>query len=228
VAWLSVSRAVSTPSRTAADAYLDLNRFNDPEECRMVGGQFDSSLGCIRPINEDGLESNVFISYEAGYRARIGSTLFIDNAFFYDDHRHHNIESRNVDYIYGYELSLKYQPVKRWRLQAAFTWHDGENDENETEAPLDITNIRFYASSFLNVREDMDFDVMFFYVDDTNKVSDYAIVDLRFEYRPVRNVALSFLVRNPFGSGYVEGRTDATRANTSREPAAIGTLTWRF
>jgi outer membrane receptor for monomeric catechols len=226
--WLSVSRAVSTPSRTASDAYLDLSRFNDPAECRMVGGQYDPQRGCIITISEEGVGSNAFVSYEAGYRVKIGDSLFIDNALFYDDHTDHNTESRKVDYLYGYELSLRYQPTKRWRLQAAYTFHDGENDEDETEAPLDIANHRVHLRSYLNVTEHVDFDVMLFYVDETGKVDDYAILDVRVEWRPVKNVALSLLVTNLPDNTHVEGRTDSTRANTVREPAAIGKLTWRF
>jgi iron complex outermembrane receptor protein len=226
--WLSLSRAVSTPSRTASDAYLDLSRFSDPSECRMVGGQYDPQRGCIITISEEGIDSNAFVSYEVGYRTKIGDSLFIDNALFYDDHTDHNTESRKVDYLYGYELSLRYQPTKRWRLQAAYTFHDGENDESETEAPLDIANHRVHLRSYLNVTEHVDFDVMLFYVDETGKVDDYAILDVRVEWRPVKNVALSLLVTNLPDNTHVEGRTDSTRANTVREPAAIGKLTWRF
>ena len=83
--WGSISRALSIPSRTSEDAYLDINGVADfGAECSDFGGVIDSELGCIDVISKKDEQSVVLLSYELGMRY-YWNKYIMDHAFYYNN-----------------------------------------------------------------------------------------------------------------------------------------------
>jgi iron complex outermembrane receptor protein len=232
VLWGSVSRAVSTPSRTAADAYLDLNGF--ASICTAVGGTLDARLGCVNLISDKNIKSNVIISSELGYRWRPRENLFLDIALFYDDYDIKNSEANQVDYIYGLESNIKYSVIDDWKLEFSYTYNDGEDADPARHGVNQIPEHTFIARSLYNLGPKIELDIFYTYVDeitridDTTFIPDYSRLDLRLGYKFNNDLYLSILGSNLLDKHHTEANTDSLKANTAVERAIQATVSYQF
>ena len=231
VLWGSVSRAVSTPSRSASDAYLDLNNYVPVPGCF---GTMDPRLGCIILVNDKNIDSSVIISSEVGYRWRIRDNLYLDTTLFYDDYDL-NEESNKVEYIYGLETNVKYSATEDWKLEFSYTFHDGKDATGTILSDVNlIPRNTFFVRSLYNLGPKFEIDMFFSFVDETTRVDnstitpDYSRLDLRLGYKFNKNLYLSILGSNLLDEYHTEANYDPLKANTAVERAVQATISYRF
>jgi len=155
-AWASVSRAVRTPSRIedaiASTSYSTTTTV--PIFLRVTG-------------NPD-FDAERTVAYEAGYRARVASQVYVDLAAFHNRHRglgsfglgSVTVEQTPlpvhaiVDVLYvngvsgrsdGFELSPEWQPRGWWRLRGGYSYV--RFDLANTPGSIDVNAVNRYAGS---------------------------------------------------------------------------------
>jgi iron complex outermembrane receptor protein len=134
--WAAVSRAIRMPS--IGEEFLRFDAFGIP------GSEFFPPL-LISSFGNPGLQqSERLVSWEAGYRSALTSTLSVDLAAYYN--RYTRLASTSVDTpffeldpapphlviplrfsnlleaeVHGFEASVNWQATRRWRLFAAYS-----------------------------------------------------------------------------------------------------------
>ena len=227
--WGSLSKAVSIPSRTESDAYLDFNDLNNV--CSFLPGSFvkDPDLGCIIPIGQDDLKANVLYAKELGYRQKFSNRVSIDNTIFMHDYRQQPGGTHQTDYLWGYEGIVNYKVNDDWALEASWTYHRGH--DKKTDKKIDEVKIprnSGFLSSYYTLKENIDIDLSYYYTGHINTRSRIQRVDLRLAYRPTKSIELSLVGTNLFDSKHTEGSAEATRANTNIERAVMGKISYQF
>ncbi len=224
--WGSLSKAISIPSRTQADAYLDFNAFNN--SCSpLLGFINDPELGCIIAIGSTELKANVLYAKELGYRQKLNNAITIDNTVFMHDYRQHSGGTQLIDYLWGYEGVINYKVDNSWSLEASWSYHRGKDNLTEKEVNNIPRNTGFF-SSYYTLNEKIDLDLSYYYTGHTNSQENTQRVDFRIGYRPTTSVELSLVGTNLLDSKYTEGILEVKRANTNIERAIIGKISYQF
>jgi len=224
--WTSFTRSEAEPSRLAVDGYLDLNSYN--AFCSKVGGTTDPSLGCIIPFLTGNIKSNIINTYELGYRQQISERLIIDNSIFYDDYMQEGNDGTEAKYIYGYELNTKYAATQDLRLELSYAYHYGHKVKSLSTPITNMPKHTISASSFYTYKEKTDFDVLYYFLGSTKKVSSYSRIDLRIEHRPIKNLSISITGQNLLESEHIESNYDTDSGNSIVQRAFIAKLTYQF
>jgi iron complex outermembrane receptor protein len=188
--WMSISRAVVTPSRTRDGIHV---RF-DVVAPRSSRNPTRFPFFAIGAGNSD-LDSENLVAYEIGYRAQLGSKIALDLAAFYNDYDDLmcsevgrpfvDISSRPINFgipakavngmkgeTYGLELSIDYQLCDWWQIQAWYSYlqiqlhanspgSDSGLEAQEGTSPHHQVSFR----SMMNLPRDLELDVWFRYVD---------------------------------------------------------------
>ncbi|MCW8929013.1 MAG: TonB-dependent receptor [Gammaproteobacteria bacterium] len=224
--WGSLSKAISIPSRTQSDAYLDFNAFNN--FCSPAFGLTnDPELGCIIPIGSTDLEANTLYAKELGYRHKFDNNITIDNTLFMHDYRQNPGGNHRTDYIWGYEGVINYKVNSDWALEASWTYHRGKDSITEKEIE-DVPRNSGFLSSYYTLRDNIDLDLSYYYTSHTDTHERIQRVDLRLGYRPTKTIELSLIGSNLFDSKHTEGKSESTRANTNIKRAVIGKISYKF
>jgi iron complex outermembrane receptor protein len=234
--WASFAKAVSTPSRTVSDAYLDFSAFDS--FCSALGDGFslDSELGCIRRINASELDSNVLYAKELGYRQKFSNGLSIDNTIFYHDYRQQPTSTHLTDYVWGYEGAFQYAVNDDWQLNASLTYHRGRIDDT-LSLESSVPRITAYLGSWHQVNDKFSIDVNYYYTGHTdgrklssfdNGHDSFDRLDLRLAYQASKQLDLSLTITNLFDPRHTEGNYDSKRANSNIERAFIGKISYKF
>lgn len=234
--WLSVARAVRTPSRLERDLSVMVGHIPGlpPTEIDLLGNP--------------GFDSEELIAYEAGYRWKATSHLSFDLAAFYNDYDKLRATATGLPVFefgpppavviptqfansvhgetHGVELAANLSVTSYWRLNASYTWLDLElkgNAPGLTPAPdqleLSDPQNQFRISSYLNLPWDLEWDNALYYVDKLpfQGVDGYVRFDTRLGWRPNPHTEFSVGVRNLFDDRHREfGETGdgfATPAN---------------
>ncbi|HWB60793.1 MAG TPA: TonB-dependent receptor, partial [Chthoniobacteraceae bacterium] len=202
--WGAISRAVRTPSR------YDRNLFEpNPVYGTLLAGN-------------DTFESETVIAYELGYRAQLTRSLSGSLSAFYNDYDHLrslNLSSGGLPVMfennlrgetYGFELSVDYQVMPRWRLHAGYDLlkehlvvgpgGDLSNGHNETADPQQQVFLR----SSLDLPWRFELDAGFRWIDTVHNnngsvvgtVPSYAEMDARLAWHASRNVEISLVGEN--------------------------------
>ncbi len=137
--WAAVSRAVRTPSRAEEDIRINMRFF--PAETPFNPAPFPVR---VQVRGKDALKAETIDAYEAGYRSRLRSNLFVDLAFFYNRYRNviggkvadftpvvdpifHVVQwVESTDEIkgnsHGAEIAASWQVLGTWKVQWAYTY----------------------------------------------------------------------------------------------------------
>ena len=229
--WAAASRSEAEPSRLAIGGYLDFNSLDFL--CSFPpfpgGPSSDPSLGCIIPFHSGDIESNIINTYELGYRHKLSERLIIDNTVFYDDYMQKGNDGTNAKYIYGYEVNGKYAVLEDWQLNVSYAYHYGHDDIQGEETPIvAMPKNTISASSNYTYKQDTDFDMMYYFLDNTAQTSSYSRIDLRMEHRPIENLRLSLVAQNLLEGEHIESNYDSVQGNSVVERAFIGKVTYEF
>jgi len=154
--WSAITRAVRTPSRIE-DAVSSIS-YSSTTTVPIF----------LRATGSSDFEAERMVGYEAGYRARAGSQVYVDVAAFHNGHRglgsfglgQVSIEQTPppvhaiVDVLYvngvsgssnGFELSPDWQPRAWWRLRGAYSYV--RFNLANTPGSIDVNAVNRYSGS---------------------------------------------------------------------------------
>ncbi len=236
MAWASVARAVRTPSPLEHDLRI----------------AFISVVDFFGLLPNPQFESEELIAYELGYRRQLTSSLMLDVAAFYNDYDKLSATSvvaggpfivnttatnGTTAETYGGEVVLDWRANDTLNLSAAYSLLSiqlhgplgaSDPEAGEGQSPQQ----QFNARSQWNIREDLSFDTMLYYVDALPKfnVKDYWRLDIGLGWKI--DDGLQF---NLVGQDLLSGvHREFTSASDPFTPAAkiersfYGKFTWTF
>jgi iron complex outermembrane receptor protein len=219
VFWGSLTKAVSTPTRSELHGELI---FCDP-----------SIPGCVQPIGDPEADSEYVIASELGYRSQLTVNTLVDLAIF-------NNNYNNTDDIdgktntHGLEILSKHIFSKDWKIEASYTYHQGERrvngtEENNNAIPKNTFNFR----SFWNINTHWEFDALLFYASHIDApvaapgLKDIRRLDLRVGWNPNKSLRSSLSVTNVLD--YIQGEAlELTRVNTGTGRGIFFSLEYSF
>jgi len=221
--WAAVSRAVRTPSRTGNDVRL----ISPVDPTVPVFSQVDGNHN---------VDSEKLIAYELGYRVQPVSRVSLDFSLFMNTYDKlvsfeaeppaptpppvfvpFQFDNKMYGEIYGGELASKFQLMKRWRLQANYSFQridlhmQKESTDSVTERSSEGSSPRHQVSarSSLDLPHDVELDVSARYVDRLRSmhVPSYVSADVRVGWRPTKNLELSAVGQNLLDNQHPEFRS---------------------
>ena len=217
--WAAATRTVRAPSRLDRDTFYP----GSPPFLLAGGPDFQSEIANV---------------YEVGYRGQIAESLSYSVTVFHSDYdRLHTQEiapSRTFLFFgngmegksTGVEMWGTYQASRAWRLSAGFSGlrerltlkpgsHDTSNAlEQQGRDPAQSWMMR--SSMDLPYQTELDLGVRHVSALATPTVPAYTAVDLRYGWRPNRNLELSITGQNLFGNGHAEFSDALTRSVVER------------
>lgn len=248
-AWLSVARAVRTPSRVTADA----------ESLLQV---FPGAAGLNRLVyfgNPD-FKPEELISYQAGYRVRLRRAVSLDLTAFHNDYD--NIEAVLPGMPF-FDPSLPLAPTviplrplngrsgrtrgleaaSTWRLSessqlhASYSWLDLRLRSTLVGVPDDVRkaedaapNQQFHARWYQDLPGRLQFDNSYYFVGSRGTVGlpAYHRVDSRIGWRPSRSIEFTFGLQNALDNQHPEAVEDVRQLPTEIGRSVYGKITYGF
>ena len=243
--WGAASRAVRTPNPTDRDLTATVPTYTDPVFIRILGNE--------------AFQSETLMAYELGYRTQATERFSWDIATFYNVYDHlkgsqslppevefdppppHLIlpseftNAAGAD-TYGVELAANWTLTDRWRLYAQYTLlRMVVYGQAPTTNAGDSPSHQVYLRSSWNLRENMDFDLMYRYVDalPSLNVPSYMTMDARLAYRPQKNLELAVVGQNLLQTYHYEFGPTVELLGSGWEVTEVprgvyGTITWRY
>ena len=131
---------------------------------------------------------------------------------------------------YGIEWFCNYAVSDHWRLYCQYSVFEMHlfNDPSNNYVDEDPKN-QVYLRSSWDIRENLDFDMIFRYVDRlvADLVPSYATMDLRLAYRPRKHWELAVVGQNLLQEYHQEYQGGVTVYTTDVPRSVYGTVTWR-
>ncbi len=229
--WAAVSRAVRTPSPVDADIVAAGFRIGNPN-----------------------LHSEELLAYELGYRVRLHDRVTLDLAAFYNVYD--NLESLEVvgspptsaqfrnklaGETYGVELTTQVKLTDWWVLRPSYSYLQiqlhGEDETLDTTTEPNTEGSsphhQFGVGSSINLPGPFELDVWWRYVDSLPalNIPGYMEADVRFGWRPTKNIEISIVGQNLLDHRHPEFRTSGSGAGgrvPEVERSVYGKVTWQF
>lgn len=249
--WAAVSRSVRTPSRLEHSINF-LQTVFPPQSLQIplpaVAVTFESS---------DSYDSEKVMSYELGYRTTVIDDLSIDFTAFYNDYDdvrsgdlvtlpaftqgyiNQPLTIRNSFRVqtYGFEFATVWQVVDWWRLDANYSLLKMEFSEQEAMQQIGQSpQQRVFVRSAMSFMQQIDFDMMFRFVDSNAAVStsgfanvkDYFSLDMRLGWKPIKGLEVSLVGQNLLAEKRREYRSEILVLDTYIDRGMYGKLVWEF
>lgn len=237
--WLSVARAVRTPSLEDEDVTLQIpvaaNTFVE------FGPGMD-------------LAAEEMYAYELGYRYKHGENVSFDAAAFYNDYDGLMTIEDGVPYVsganlffplfldnlasaeaYGLEVAVDWDITDDWRVRSAYTLYrlHSRPDPSSTDiffsvtddsSPRNQANLR----SYYDLSEKWELDAGFYYVDNVRYFGtpQYTRVDLRLGYQPSPDWRFSIGAQNLTEKQHPEEGDDLTGFGSEVRRNVYFSLAW--
>ena len=246
--WVSVSRAVRTPSisegRNAVTYVLGAPVVGPG------GGLYVPTL-----FGNTRLKSEVLLAYELGYRIQPTNRINLDMSVFYNEYSNLVGQQPTGAFIpgvpvgittyqevnvlrgqsYGGEAVLTFAATDSWRLSASYSLLKLRAEGGtaaaisalELNAPMNQVVLR---SSFDFTRQ-ASLDAQIRYVDSVQGVPAYITGDVSLSYRPRPNLELSIVGQNLFQNQHVEFTNPTAPVGTPQTEVPRGVflkVTWQF
>lgn len=234
--WLSVARAVRTPSRAENDVLLN-TRTLDP-------------LISLSPLplpilpyiaGSTNLNSEKLLAYELGYRHQFSQQATVDIATFYNDYSQlrdlsagdiwlHSKPSPHLmlpttfnnqasGYAYGIELSADWKPFERLRFQGNYSFLEMQIHSNSIFKLIDPTTggadktsprhqIAFRSNYDLSDKLQINLWLRYRSEIPLYGIPDYTTLDTKLIYKPKRNLELFLVGQNLFSQNHKEFVSD--------------------
>lgn len=231
-AWLSVARAVRTPSRTESDARFDFLRVAPPGD-PFYGGALPVAEALVG--NPD-LESEDVTALELGYRSQWSPRLSMDAAAFMHRYKHlrsaiwdgalinvmgvyelaNNLATNALAAdVYGLEATADWRVSDDWRLTAAYSHAHLKLDDDsldrmedyEGSLPRHILSLR--SGHELGQNMTLDFWLRHVSKRDTTQLTNrrvpaYTTLDARLAWKPRKDLELSLVGQNLLDNQHLE------------------------
>jgi iron complex outermembrane receptor protein len=249
--WAGVSRAVRTPSR-AEQNITALTAVSPPSQDQPFPV-------AVMTQGNPNFKSEEVISYEMGYRTTFSKSVSLDVTGFYNDYRDLRYSLPGTPdtsgifsgqpviqpvtftnalqgKTYGVEIATVWQMLNWWRWDVNYSWlHTQLNDGGISQAgisPQQRTSLR----GALSLRQDIDLDFWFRYVDSNftvgsfgdTTVKAYVTLDLRTAYRPYKGIELSLVGQNLLAQQHLEYINENQTLPTAIDRGVYGKISWNF
>jgi iron complex outermembrane receptor protein len=207
--WTAASRAVRAPSRLDADTFI-----NAAPIAQLVGGP--------------DVRSEIANVFQVGYRGQISRKFNFEATAFYNDYDYLRttelvalapiptlvFANEMEGHAHGVEMWGTYQLTPQWRLSAGATalnqklrLKSGSNDiaDSPTSSDKDPSHTWQIRSAY-SLSPGKEFDLTVRHVDELSSpdVPAYTAVDARFGWRVRKDIELSVIGQNLFGTAHAE------------------------
>jgi iron complex outermembrane recepter protein len=212
--WAAISRAVRTPTRDNFALVNTVSVTGNTTKFQRVEGNTQ-------------IESESLMAYEAGYRVQATKRFYWDLAVFYNNYYGlidpkqiggsyttrenipapwHYLSVYKFDNIsdaqnYGTELACRYTVTDKWHLYGQYTAFGMDRIKVGYIERLNRTypKAQTYLWSSYNLTQNVDFDLMWRYVDNVKEtggigIANYNVMDMRLAWRPARYEHLELAV----------------------------------
>lgn len=205
-------------------------------------------------------DSERVVAYELGYRLIPADKFFLDFAIFFNKYRdlqskepgsataetvplahtlvpffkRNKLEAES----YGGEVAATWNVTKDWKLNAGYSLlqiqahrTDGGTDTGtEGEIEGNSPHNQFNLRSYLNLRDDLEFDLLVNYVDSlpATDIHSYIRLDARICWHIKKSVELSIVAQNLLDNRHLEFGPGEMTDNSEVERSIFAKLTWRF
>ena len=256
--WVSVSRAVRTPSRSENDVSL---------RARTLSAIPGSSTTLPFPVlvqimGSSSFNSEKLMAYELGYRHQFSPQASVDIAVFYNDYSQlrdlssgfpsfnssfppHlvlpvSFTNQASGHTHGIEVSADWRPIDRWRLQGNYSYLDMHIHSNPAFKKLDPTTggadkaspqHQVSLRSNYDLSERMQFNLWLRYVSgvDFFNIPGYVTMDTRLAFKPTKNVELFLVGQNLLSQNHREIVADFIPSIPTNIPRGVYVgAAWRF
>jgi iron complex outermembrane receptor protein len=242
--WSAVSRAVRIPGYEEHGALFSTS---PPADGSPVFG---------RITGNDGIQSETLWAYELGYRTQATNQFSYDIATFYNIYGGLSkavvtgppsleffpqpthlilpltfINGTGAD-TYGVELATNWSISDHWRLSTQYTFLRILTYPVDIAADGGSPKHQIYMRSSWDLRENVDFDLTFRYVDCLTgyDVPSYVTMDARLAWRPKKQLELAVVGQNLLQDHHQEfGVVPLPGYEVTEVPRGVyGTVTWRY
>lgn len=249
-AWLSVSRAVRTPSRGEED--LSLTTAGRPVTVQGM-------TSWVQLMGSTSLKAEELIAYELGYRVEPIQSVTIDAAAFYNVYRRLNIYQMGApvpDFTTtppsvttplqlgnfgraetcGFELATAVKALPWWRVKMAYTLLElvkKESDPGATFMDLKGQNPQHQVSlrSAMDLTKSVDLDLWLRYASELRDfaIGSYVTLDARLAWRPIKDMELSLVGQNLLRQRHMEFMPQFISTQSAAiGPGMYGKVSWKF
>jgi iron complex outermembrane recepter protein len=242
--WVSVSRAVRTPSRGERDSTALLSVIPPPAMGPLPVA--------VTYVGSEDFDSETLMAYELGYRVEATSKLSLDATLYYNDYKdlRQNTFGAPVPAIpptylilpvtstndteaevYGFELAADWRPTKWGRIQAAYTYMDMDIDSGADNVESDQNpNYQLSLRTAFDLPWNLELDLWYRYIDNLGDVIEsYSTLDARLGWKYGDHLELSLVGQNLLDSHHPEFEPEALNTvATEVERSVYGKITWRF
>ncbi|MEK8022198.1 MAG: TonB-dependent receptor [Candidatus Hydrogenedentota bacterium] len=227
VFWSAVSRAVRIPSRALEDVRVNIAASPVPSPPFAAPVVLQSFFG-----NRD-VKSEDLLSFEAGYRGRVGEQGSVDLAGFYNVYDNlatnevkamtleaptHLVvpvvaENRMDGEVYGGEAVVNWDVSPRWRLRGSYSLllmqlhqQPGSTAVNPENQEGNVPQQQFQIRSYLDLPRNISLDWGAYFVDNlrTQRIPHYLRFDARLAWQPRSGLELSLIGQNLLDASHRE------------------------
>ncbi len=246
--WASVSKAVRVPSRIDDSVRFLVSTITDPVTGLPVENQIFG--------NPDLLSETVW-AFELGYRTTPYEWVNIDISSYINLYKNLNVgvaqaplfnpgdpsiilpfefENDQEGKTYGFEIASTFTPYDFWKVRFNYTFFNIDLDL-QTSDPVIIRfpegtspKNKFAIQSFLNLPHNFELDSTLYWVDDLKEfdIGDYARLDVRLGYTPVKNLSFSIVGQNLLQKEHQEFGNSFIGDSAEIERSVIGSVRWDF
>jgi iron complex outermembrane recepter protein len=248
--WAAISDATRSPSRVERD--MRVNVAITPGNNGLL--TYFSLFGNREFGSED------LIAYELGYRFQPVQNLFVRVAAFHNAYENERrtfvgtpflesapqpvhlviplqLNNGGESKTKGIEAAADWAVASRWKLAAAYTWFERTSQANLSVGAFstarDSPRNQFNIRSFLNLTNTLELDAAVYYVDRLPAlvVPLYLRTDIRFGWRALEALEVSFTGQNLFDKSHVEfggSVLDFGSKGSRVERSVFGKVTWQF
>jgi iron complex outermembrane receptor protein len=215
----------------------------------------------IQAVGNPDFGSEELLAYELGYRVQLSPRLSLDGTVFYHDYdrlwastvlpAQIQVSPSGAPYVlipaaprndlfgetYGVELSAVWQPLKAWRMQAAYSLLKMNlhtrgavrsfGEDEETSSPQQQVSLR----SEVDLGRHVEWGLGVRYVDPLPalRIPSYIELDARLAWKPSRSCELALIGRNLLDPHHPEAVPSGISVGSVEVDRAVyGKITWRF
>ncbi|HYM10027.1 MAG TPA: TonB-dependent receptor, partial [Bryobacterales bacterium] len=249
--WVSVARAVQTPSRGYQDGRLNLAAFPGPNGLPVLA----AFVGNRR------LGSVDLLAYELGYRLQPTGRFSLDLASFYNVYTNlvsialdtpfpeaapaplhvvvpAHLENLGHGRTHGVEITGHWNPAERWKLSAGYTGFAGPPPSSPSTLPGlgtaqgggESPGQQVHFRSYLDLTPSLQFDTALYYVGSLPAlgIPSYTRLDARLGWRVTPELDLSLGLQNLLDDRHPEFISEILTRQTEIGRSVYGRVTWRF
>jgi iron complex outermembrane receptor protein len=244
-AWISVSRAVRTPSRVENGASVLIAVVPPP-----VMGDLPVAVAFY---GDDRFDSENLTACELGYRVQAASNLMVDASIYYNEYEglretatgmpfpadnpptflvlSSTISNNTKGDVVGYELSAEWDALEWLRFRPAYTYMENRIHYNPTDI-LASQDPRHQVSlrTSLDLPKGLECDLWYRYVSEvSDSIGGYDTLDVRLGWKYSRNLSLSIVGQNLLDSHHAEFLPEALHTvGTEVQRGVYGKIVWTF